>query len=93
MQNQSRFQEFILKIRRNKWHIQISLVPRQEVLRKEGIEGVIDIENLRDQKKKYLESRAEDFFDLTYPTSDLSLYWIIYIAASIPKKKRLDSFC
>ena len=28
------------------------LVPRQEVLRKEGIEGVIDIENLRDQKEK-----------------------------------------
>jgi len=45
--------------------------PRPEVLRKEGIEGVIDIENLRDMKHKKVESRPEDFFEITYPTSDI----------------------
>ncbi|MEW6061345.1 MAG: hypothetical protein AB1600_05320, partial [Bacteroidota bacterium] len=44
---------------------------RPEVLRKDGIEGVIDIENRRDQKRKTIESRPDDFFDLTYPTSDI----------------------
>ncbi len=47
------------------------VTPRPEVLRKDGIEGVIDIENRRDQKRKALESRPDDFFDLTYPTSDI----------------------
>ncbi len=47
--------------------------PRPEVLRKDGIEGVIDIENLRDQKKHSIESRPEDFFDLTFPTTDVRL--------------------
>ncbi len=47
------------------------LTPRPEVLRKEGIDGVIDIENLRDRKQKSIESRPEDFFGLTYPTSDV----------------------
>ncbi len=49
------------------------LTPRKEVLRKEGIESVIDIENLNDQKKISIESRPEDFFDLTWPTSDIKL--------------------
>ena len=47
------------------------LKPRPEVLRKGGIEGVIDIENVRDQKRKKIESRPEDFFELTYPTADI----------------------
>ena len=47
------------------------VIPRQEVLRKDGIEGVIDIENRRDQKRKAIESRPDDFFDLTFPTSDI----------------------
>ncbi|NIT71020.1 hypothetical protein GWO43_09015, partial [candidate division KSB1 bacterium] len=47
------------------------LTPRPEVLRKGGIEGVIDIENLRNQNRRTLESRPEDFFNLTYPTSDI----------------------
>jgi len=47
------------------------ILPRPEVLRKDGIEGVIDIENLKDQKKKFIESRPEDFLDLTWPTADV----------------------
>lgn len=49
------------------------ITPRQEVLRKEGIDGVIDIENLRDKKLKTVESRPEDFLEITYPTSDIKL--------------------
>lgn len=49
------------------------LSPRPEVLRKDGIESVIDIENLRDTKQKKLESRPEDFLDLTFPTADIRL--------------------
>lgn len=47
------------------------LTPRPEVLRKEGIEGIIDIENLWDRRKKTLESRASEFLSLTFPTSDI----------------------
>lgn len=47
------------------------VIPRPEVLRKDGVEGVIDIENRRDQKRRAIESRPDDFFDLTYPTSDI----------------------
>ncbi|MFQ5633293.1 MAG: hypothetical protein ACE5I1_31395 [bacterium] len=47
------------------------LTPRSEVLRKGGIEGVIDIENLRDKRHRTIESRPEDFFELTFPTSDI----------------------
>ncbi|HEV8538471.1 MAG TPA: DUF499 domain-containing protein [Bacteroidota bacterium] len=47
------------------------VIPRPEVLRKDGIEGVIDIENLKDTKKKFIESRPEDFLDLTWPTADV----------------------
>ena len=47
------------------------LKPRSEVLKGDGIQGIIDLENLRNQKKKTLESSPKDFFDLTYPTSDI----------------------
>lgn len=47
--------------------------PRPEVLKKDGLEGVIDIENLRDPKGKKLESKPGDFFELTYPSSDIRL--------------------
>lgn len=47
--------------------------PRPEVLKKEGLEGVIDIENLRDKKLKSIESRPEAFFDLTYPTTEIRM--------------------
>lgn len=49
------------------------LTPRPDVLRKEGIEGIIDIQNLWDKKKKSLESRATEFLSLTYPTSDIRM--------------------
>lgn len=49
------------------------VVPRPEVLRKEGVEGVIDVENIRDPKKKSLESRPDDFLELTWPTADIRL--------------------
>ncbi len=45
--------------------------PRPEVLKKDGIDSVIDIENLRSKRLKAVESRPKDFFDLTYPTSDI----------------------
>jgi len=44
---------------------------RQEVLRKDGMGGVIDIGNCRDQKRKSIESRPNDYFDLTYPTTNI----------------------
>lgn len=47
--------------------------PRSEVLRKEGLEGVIDIQNLQDQKKRFIEARPEDFFSLTFPTTDVKI--------------------
>lgn len=49
------------------------LSPRPEVLRKEGLDGVIDIENLRDKKLKSLESKPETFLDITYPTTEVKM--------------------
>lgn len=45
--------------------------PRTDVLSEGGIEGIIDLENLRDPKKRKLEARPSDFFSLTYPTADI----------------------
>ena len=47
------------------------LKPRKDVLSNEGIEGIIDLENLKDSKGKRLESKPKDFLDLTYPTNDI----------------------
>lgn len=47
------------------------LTPRPELLKGEGIQGIIDIENLNQTKKKTIESSPEDFFELTYPTTDI----------------------
>lgn len=47
------------------------LVPRKEVLKGDGIQGIIDLENLRTKKEKTLESSPQKFLDLTYPTSDI----------------------
>lgn len=49
------------------------LIPRMEVLKGDGVQGIIDLENLRTQKKKTLESSPKEFFDLTYPTSDIKI--------------------
>ncbi len=47
------------------------LKPRPEILSEEGIEGIIDLANLRDPKRRKLEARPELFFPLTYPTADI----------------------
>ena len=47
------------------------LVPRKEVISEEGVEGIIDLANLSDTTHKKIETRPTDFFDLTYPTSDI----------------------
>jgi hypothetical protein len=47
------------------------LVPRKEVISEEGVEGIIDLANLSDATRNKIETRPRDFFDLTYPTSDI----------------------
>ncbi len=47
------------------------LQPRREVLSDDGIEGIIDLANLDEKKKRKLENTPELFFDLTYPTEDV----------------------
>ena len=47
------------------------LRPRKDVLTGDGVEGIVDIENLRDAGGKHLEARPQDFLSLTYPTSDI----------------------
>ena len=46
------------------------LKPRQEAISEEGIEGIIDLANLKDESKTKIEARPDDFFQLTYPTTD-----------------------
>lgn len=46
------------------------LKPRREVLSEEGIEGIIDLANVDDRRRRKLEARPADLFDLTYPTAD-----------------------
>jgi hypothetical protein len=44
--------------------------PRKEVLQ-DAIEGIIDLANLDDPRKRKLEARPEAFLDLTWPTTDI----------------------
>ncbi|MBI2198940.1 MAG: hypothetical protein HYU42_10145 [Candidatus Rokubacteria bacterium] len=46
------------------------LRPRAETLAGE-IEGIIDLANLKDTRRKRLEARPDVFFSLTYPTADV----------------------
>jgi len=46
------------------------LKSRQEAISEEGIEGIIDLAKLKDESKTKVEARPDDFFQLTYPTSD-----------------------
>ncbi len=46
---------------------------RPEVLSRGGLEGIIDIQNLLDGNSAAIETNAELFFDMTYPTSDIRL--------------------
>ena len=47
------------------------LKPHPEVISDEGIEGIIDLANLKDASKTKIEARPETFFKLTYPTTDV----------------------
>ena len=47
------------------------LKPRQETISEEGIEGIIDLANLKDESRIKIEARPDDFFQLTYPTTDV----------------------
>ncbi len=47
------------------------LKPRQDAISEEGIEGIIDLANLKDEFKTKIEARPDDFFQLTYPTIDV----------------------
>jgi len=47
------------------------LKPRQETISEEGIEGIIDLANLKDESRTKIEARPDGFFQLTYPTSDV----------------------
>lgn len=46
------------------------LRPRAETLAGE-IEGIVDLANLKDSRRRKLEARPEAFFSLTYPTADV----------------------
>lgn len=48
------------------------LNPRPEVLSDDGIEGIIDLANLSDRRRRKIEAKPEAFFSLTYPTSDIA---------------------
>lgn len=47
------------------------LKPYPEVISDEGIEGIIDLANLKDASKKKIEARPEAFFKLTFPSTDV----------------------
>ena len=47
------------------------LKPRPEVISDEGIDGIVDLANLKDDSKTKLEARPKDFLNLTWPTADL----------------------
>src|SRR6266436_9538788 len=57
------------------------VTPRKDVLSGRGVEGIIDLENLRDTSGKRLESRPSDFLDLTWPTKD-----IIYVVEKLHQR-------
>ena len=47
------------------------LTPRRDVFSDGGIDGIVDLENLRQTRRRKLESRPADFLSLTYPTTDV----------------------
>jgi predicted AAA+ superfamily ATPase len=48
------------------------LNPRPEVLSEDGIEGIIDLANLNDRRRRKIEAKPGTFLSLTYPTSDIA---------------------
>ena len=65
------------------------LLPRKDVLAGRGVEGIIDLENLRDTSGKRLESRPSDFLELTWPTKDI-LYVIEKLHQRFSEKRRSE---
>lgn len=49
------------------------LRPRKDVLSGDGVEGIVDLENLRDSAGKHLEAQPREFLNLTYPTGDIRI--------------------
>jgi len=47
------------------------LTPRQETLSEDGIEGIIDLSNLADRRRRKIEARPDAFLSLTYPTAEI----------------------
>ena len=42
------------------------LKPRKEAISEEGIEGIIDLANLKDESKAKVEARPDDFYQLIF---------------------------
>lgn len=61
--------------------------PRKDVLSGEGVEGIVDLENLRDAAGKRIEARPKEFLDLTFPTSDVR-YVLENLHQRFTEKKR-----
>jgi len=61
--------------------------PRKDVLSGDGVEGIVDLENLRDSAGKRIEARPKDFLDLTFPTSDVK-YVLENLHQRFTEKKR-----
>jgi hypothetical protein len=65
------------------------VIPRKDVLSGRGVEGIIDLENLRDASGKRLESRPADFLDLTWPTKDI-IYVVEKLNQRFAEKRRSE---
>jgi energy-coupling factor transporter ATP-binding protein EcfA2 len=47
------------------------VTPRPEVLSDEGIDGIVDLANLKTTRRRKLEAKPDAFLALTYPTSEI----------------------
>src|SRR5262249_7684671 len=65
------------------------LIPRRDVLVGHGVEGIIDLENIRDRSGKRLEARPAEFLDLTWPTKDI-IYVIEKLHQRFNEKRRSE---
>jgi hypothetical protein len=65
------------------------LTPRKDVLSGHGVEGIIDLENIRDPSGKRLEARPAEFLDLTWPTKDI-IYVIEKLHQRFSEKRRSE---
>jgi hypothetical protein len=65
------------------------LTPRKDVLSGHGVEGIIDLENIRDPSGKRLEAKPAEFLDLTWPTKDI-IYVIEKLHQRFSEKRRSE---